>query len=59
MAETGLDERAASAALAGANDDLRRAIVMIKTGHSAEEAQAALAATGGVIEQAIKMLAGA
>lgn len=59
MAETGLDEKAASAALAGANDDLRQAIVMIKTGHSAEETKAALAAAGGVIEKAIKMLAGA
>jgi N-acetylmuramic acid 6-phosphate etherase len=58
MAETGLDETAALAALADADDDVRRAIVMIKTGRSAEEAKAALAAAGGVIEQALKILAG-
>ena len=58
MAETGLDEAAASAALTSADDDLRRAIVMIKTGRSGEEAKAALAAAGGVIEQALKILAG-
>lgn len=58
VAETGLDDAAARAALAGAEDDLRVALVMIKTGHSAEEAKAALTAAGGVIENAVKMLAG-
>jgi N-acetylmuramic acid 6-phosphate etherase len=57
MSETGLDDEAARAALAGAEDDLRAALVMIKTGHSAEEAKAALAAAGGVIEHAVKILA--
>jgi N-acetylmuramic acid 6-phosphate etherase len=58
MAETGSDEGAAASALAGADNDVRAALVMIKTGHSAEEAKAALAAAGGVIERAVKVLAG-
>jgi N-acetylmuramic acid 6-phosphate etherase len=58
IAETGLDDAAARAALAGAEHDLRVALVMIKTGHSAEEAKAALTAAGGVIENAVKILAG-
>jgi N-acetylmuramic acid 6-phosphate etherase len=57
-AETGLDEEAARVALAGAHDDLRAALVMIRTGQSYEEAKAALAAAGGVIEQAVKILQG-
>lgn len=56
MAETSLDEDGARAALAGAEDDVRAAIVMIKTGHSSGEAKAALASAGGVIEQAVKIL---
>ncbi|MGH9932889.1 MAG: N-acetylmuramic acid 6-phosphate etherase [Pyrinomonadaceae bacterium] len=58
MAETGLDEETARASLAGANNDVRSALVMIKTGHSCEAANAALAAAGGVIEQAVKSLQG-
>ncbi len=55
-AETGLDEKTARAALAGADNDVRAALVMIKTGHSSEDANAALTAAGGVIEQAVKIL---
>ena len=58
MAETGLDEAQARAAFAQADSDLPTTLVMIKTGHAAEEAKAALEAAGGVIQQAVKMLAG-
>ena len=58
MAESGSDEEAARAALAGANDDVRAALVMIKTGHSSEEAKAALEAGGGVIARAVTILQG-
>ena len=58
MAETALDEEAARAALAGAENNLGVALVIIKTGHSCEEAQAALEAAGGVIERAVRILAG-
>ena len=56
MGETALDEETARAALAGAYGDLRTALVMTKTGHSREEAKAALEAAGGVIEQAVRIL---
>lgn len=56
MAETGLDEEAASGAFAAAGGDPRAALVMIKTGSSFEEAKAALEASGGVIEQAVRIL---
>jgi N-acetylmuramic acid 6-phosphate etherase len=56
MAETGLDEEAASAAFAAAGGDPRAALVTIKTGSSFEEAKAALEASGGVIEQAVRIL---
>src|SRR6478672_911556 len=58
MAESGADEETARAVLSGADDDLRAALVMIKTGHSSEEAKAALEAGGGVISQAVKILGG-
>src|SRR6185295_8010467 len=58
MAESGVAEEAARAALTGAGDNVRAALVMIKTGHSSEEAKAALEAGGGVIERAVKILAG-
>src|SRR6266542_1990869 len=56
MAETGLDEEAASAAFAAAGGDPRAALVMIKTGSSFEEAKAALEASNGVIERATRIL---
>lgn len=58
MAESGADEETARAVLSGADDDLRAALVMIKTGHSSEEAKAALEAGGGVISQAVRILGG-
>lgn len=58
MAESGLDEESARAKFAGAAGDLRAALVMIKTESSLEEAKAALEASGGVIEQAVKNLRG-
>src|SRR2546422_1830051 len=51
-AETGADDETSRAALEIAGGDLRTALVMIKTGHSREEAQAALARAGGVVEEA-------
>ena len=56
MAESGLDEEAARAALDKAGDDPRAALVMMKTGSSIEEAKAALEASNGVIERAAMML---
>jgi N-acetylmuramic acid 6-phosphate etherase len=55
-AETGLDETAAQAALERAADDLPVAIVMVKTGRSAEEATAALDASRGIIHKAVARL---
>jgi N-acetylmuramic acid 6-phosphate etherase len=56
MAETGLDEEAARAALDKSGEDPRAALVMMKTGSSIEEAKAALEASNGVIERAAMML---
>jgi len=56
MAETGIAEETAYAALAGADGDLRTALVMIKSGRPFEEAKGALEASGGVIEQAVTIL---
>jgi N-acetylmuramic acid 6-phosphate etherase len=56
MAESGLDEEAARAALDKSGDDPRAALVMMKTGSSIEEAKVALEASNGVIEQAAMML---
>ena len=56
QAETGLDERAASAAFASAGDDLRVALVMQRTGRTRAEAEAALAAARGVVGQAVEEL---
>ncbi len=55
MAETGLDEETSRAAFERADGDPRAALVMIKTGSSCEEAKAALEASGGVIEQAVRI----
>ncbi len=57
MAETGSDEETSRAAFERAGDDPRTALVMIKSGSSSEEAKSALEASGGVIEQAVKILA--
>lgn len=55
-AETGVDEEASRASLESAGGDLRTALVMNKTGRSREEAEAALGSSGGVVEQAVKIL---
>lgn len=56
QAETGLDERAASAAFASAGDDLPTALVMQRTGRTRAEAEAALASGRGVVQRAIELL---
>jgi N-acetylmuramic acid 6-phosphate etherase len=56
-AESGLDEKGASEALEAAGYDLRTALVMTRTGRTRIEAERALAAAGGVVEQAIEHLA--
>lgn len=55
-AETGSDVEASRVALESAGGDLRAALVMNKTGRSREESEAALAASGGVVEKAVKFL---
>ena len=55
-AETGSDEEASRAALENAGGDLRAALVMKKSGRSREESEAALAASGGIVEKAVKIL---
>ena len=56
VAETGVDEAAAEAALAATGHDLPAAIVMLKTGRTAGEAKAALAAASGIIAKAVAAL---
>jgi N-acetylmuramic acid 6-phosphate etherase len=56
-AESGLDEKGASEALEAAGYDLRTALVMTRAGRTRVEAERALAAAGGVVEQAIEHLA--
>jgi N-acetylmuramic acid 6-phosphate etherase len=56
MAETGFNEREATARLKAASGDLRVAIVMSKTGCSRAEAENALADTNGVVESAVASL---
>jgi N-acetylmuramic acid 6-phosphate etherase len=53
MAETGLDEAAASETLASADNDLRVALVMTKGGCGPQRARDALTASKGVVQQAI------
>lgn len=55
-AETGSDAETSRAALESAGGDLRVALVMKKSGRSREDSEASLAATGGVVEQAVKLL---
>jgi N-acetylmuramic acid 6-phosphate etherase len=56
MTETGLDEPAAAVALEAAGADLPTALVMARTGRSRQDAEAALAASRGVIEAAVTRL---
>ncbi len=56
MAETGLDETAASAQLETAGGDLRTALVMSKTGCSRAAAESALADANGVVKSAVELL---
>ncbi|MBA3766698.1 MAG: N-acetylmuramic acid 6-phosphate etherase [Acidobacteria bacterium] len=55
-AETGLDERAAQAALEAAGGDLRTALVINRTGCSRDEAERALAQAKGIVQRAIESL---
>ena len=57
-AETGLDDRAARAALDAAGGDLRAALVMHRTGRTREEAEAALEQSRGVVSRAVELLKG-
>jgi len=56
MAERKLAPEAATAALAAADGDLRLALLMTRTGRSLAETKDALAASKGVVEQAIRAL---
>lgn len=55
-AETGLDEQAGHEVFESAGGDLRVALVMAKSGRSREEAEAALEATGWVVEHAAERI---
>jgi len=55
-AETGVDDAAAQAALTAADDQLPVAIVMLKTGRSRDDVQAALAQSNGIIGKAVSLL---
>jgi N-acetylmuramic acid 6-phosphate etherase len=57
IAETGVTEEAARAALDRAGGDLPIAIVMVRSGRPVEEVRRALTVAGGVVTQAIKLLA--
>lgn len=57
MAECGLEEPAAKAALEAANWDLRIAIVMVKTSAGREAAEAALQKSNYTISRAVSLLA--
>src|SRR6185369_7333054 len=56
MAETGIDEAAATKALAGAGGKLPVALVMAKTGCDLSRANAALLDSGGVVSAAVTAL---
>ncbi len=56
MAETGLEEEAAQAALEKTAGNLPTTLVMIKTGRALAEAKDALAETNGNIEKAVELL---
>ncbi|HKG77855.1 MAG TPA: N-acetylmuramic acid 6-phosphate etherase [Pyrinomonadaceae bacterium] len=54
VAETGLDQETAAAALAAAGSDLRVALVMIKSGSRKEKAIEALQAADWIVEKALQ-----
>ena len=56
MSETGVDERGAIAGLEKAKGNLPAALLMAKSGCSLDDAERALAATGGVLNRAAEML---
>jgi len=56
MAESGLDEAAATKALAGAGGKLPVALVMARTGCDLSQANAALLDSGGVVSAAVTAL---
>jgi N-acetylmuramic acid 6-phosphate etherase len=56
-AETGLDESEARAALEAAGGDLRTALVMRRAGATREQAERALAASGGIVQKALEDIA--
>lgn len=56
VAETGVDERGASEALAKSDGRLPTALLMAKSGCPLEDAERALAATGGVVSRALELL---
>jgi N-acetylmuramic acid 6-phosphate etherase len=58
MAEMKVDEAQAEAGLENADGNLSLALVMMKTGASAEKASAALKTSGNVIDSAVKQLTG-
>jgi N-acetylmuramic acid 6-phosphate (MurNAc-6-P) etherase len=58
MQETSLDETAAAALFADAEEDLRVAIVMHRAASDAESARAALEQSSHVIEKAVEKLCG-
>jgi N-acetylmuramic acid 6-phosphate etherase len=53
-AETGLDQDQATVALSAAGDDLRVALVMLKSGSTKEKATAALEQTGWKVDAAVR-----
>ena len=53
MAESGLGENVATAALAAAGGDLRLALIMTKTGCTLAEAKDALTAAKGIVQRAV------
>jgi N-acetylmuramic acid 6-phosphate etherase len=53
-AETGLDQEQATAALSAAGDDLRVALVMVKSGSTKEKATASLEQTGWKVDDAVR-----
>ena len=55
MAETGLDEEAATGGLEKANGSLPVALLMARTGCSLRAAERALAASGGVVGRAAEI----
>src|SRR5215813_171201 len=55
VAETGLDQEKATAALAAAGTDLRVALVMLKSGRTKGEAIAVLEQTGWKVEEAVRL----